>query len=182
MKNRLLVTNYPISLIRAAAFTVFIGGLAFAGSVNAASTDMSNPPESATDQASAPPKQDHKMDHSAQAMAQHVEARIKTLHDKLSITGPQETKWEVVAQTMRDNETNISQLIEARHKNVQGMTAIDDLQSYESITQAHVDGLKNLIPAFQSLYGDMSDDQKEKADKVFGSFEGHRADKSAKKS
>jgi len=44
---------------------------------------------------------------------------------------------------------------------------VDDLQSYAAIADAHADGLKKLIPAFQALYTAMSDDQKKTADMLF---------------
>ncbi len=106
-------------------------------------------------------------------MKEHVETRIKTLHDKLMITPDQESAWSDVAKAMRDNETQIGDLIKQRHENAGNLTAVEDLQSYQAIAQAHADGLKNVISAFSSLYDSMSDDQKKNADKVFGTFEGH---------
>jgi len=158
------MSNKPASTIRIAALAALIGGFSFMSPLSTASA--ATPSE--------------KMGHSSQAMAQHVEDRIKTLHDKLDITSTQEAKWGDVAQAMRDNETTISQLIQARHQDPANMTAVDDLQSYERIAQAHVDGLQKLIPTFQALYNDMSDDQKKDADKAFSHFEGH-GDMSAKK-
>jgi len=110
-----------------------------------------------------------------------VEQRIKTLHAKLKITPDEENDWMTVAQTMRENEAEMAGLIDARHQNPQSMTAIDDLQSYQKITQAHADGLNKMISSFQTLYHDMPDAQKENADQVFGSFEGHGASNGHKK-
>jgi IS30 family transposase len=121
------------------------------------------------------------MDRGPQAMARHVEERIKTLHEKLGITSEQEEMWGDVAQTMRDNEATIATLVETRHKNAKDMNAIDDLKSYEEITQAHADGIKKLIVSFETLYAEMSDPQKKVADDAFGLFEGRRGNKAAKK-
>ena len=104
---------------------------------------------------------------------EHVEARIKTLHDKLGITAEQEDQWKNVADTMRQNEQAIHNLIKERHENGANMSAVDDLRSYQSIAKEHVEGLDKLIPVFESLYDTMSDTQKANADKVFGKFEGH---------
>jgi hypothetical protein len=111
---------------------------------------------------------------------EEVETRIKTLHDKLGITPDQEDSWKAVAETMRDNEKNIHGLIKDRHENHEGMTAVDDLKSYEAIAKEHVDGLERLIPNFETLYDSMSDAQKANADKVFGKFEGHEPHKGGK--
>ncbi|HEU0117296.1 MAG TPA: Spy/CpxP family protein refolding chaperone [Alphaproteobacteria bacterium] len=117
-------------------------------------------------------------------MREHVEERIKTLHDKLGITKDQEPQWTDVAQAMRDSEANVVSLIQERHQNRTTMNAIDDMDSYQKIAQAHADGLKNVNASFASLYGNFTDQQKQNADKVFGSYEGmgpahHHAKKSA---
>jgi hypothetical protein len=50
------------------------------------------------------------------------------------------------------------------------LSAVDDLKTYQDFTKAHLDGLKNLTSAFESLYDSMSADQKKNADQVFHSF------------
>lgn len=102
-----------------------------------------------------------------------IEAHIKHLHDKLKITAEQETQWQAVADTMRDNEKAIHALIAERHAQVKTLSAVDDLESYEKIADQHTEGLKKLIPAFKDLYATMSDAQKKNADTVFGRYEGH---------
>jgi protein CpxP len=96
-----------------------------------------------------------------------VEARINYLHAKLKITSAQEEQWKSVAQVMRDNADKLSTLAKERSKSEKTMTAIDNLKSYAEIAEAHEDGTKKLIPAFQSLYNNMSDDQKKAADAEF---------------
>jgi hypothetical protein len=112
--------------------------------------------------------------HGPAAMAAQVESRIKTLHAKLKITPDQESDWNDFAQAMRDNEANMSQMIQERHQKGATLSAVDDLQSYQKIAQAHADGMTKLISAFEPLYDSMSDEQKKNADEVFGRFEGHR--------
>jgi hypothetical protein len=173
--------NLPASLFRIVVMAAFVGGLGFSG---ASYADTPDQPQTTMDQTS-PMLKLHgdgaKMRHDQKAMEQHVEQRIKTLHDKLDIAPAQEAKWADVAQTMRDNEASIDQLVKQRSENRKTMNAIDDLQSYEAIAEAHADGLKKMIPVFQTLYADMSDGQKKKADEAFGRFEGYRGGKSAKK-
>lgn len=113
-----------------------------------------------------------KKDH-VEEMKAHVEMRIKTLHDKLKITSEQETAWSGVADAMRENETTIGGLIHERHEHPKNLTAVDDLENYQKIAQAHADGLGKVVTAFKSLYNTLSDAQKKNADIVFGSFEGH---------
>ncbi len=99
--------------------------------------------------------------------ADRVEARIKELHTKLNITPAQEGPWNNVVQVMRDNAKTMEALIKGRTEKAGTMTAIDDLKSYSAIAEAHADGLKKFIPAFEPLYAGMSDAQKKSADKLF---------------
>lgn len=101
------------------------------------------------------------------AKAVHVEARIKELHAKLKITPEQEKQWDVVTQAMRDNAKTMDELIKARTEKAKTMTAIEDLKSYGEIVQAHADGIRKFIAAFDPLYAGMSDAQQKEADKLF---------------
>jgi hypothetical protein len=111
-----------------------------------------------------------------EAKGETVEQRIRTLQRALKITSDQEPKWNAVAQTMRENAINMDTLIaENRKTPPQDMTAVDDLKSYQKHAQAHVDGLKNLIASFATLYAAMPDDQKRIADDVFRTSERERS-------
>jgi hypothetical protein len=107
------------------------------------------------------------------AKLDHIEKRISSLHGKLHITAAQETQWATVAQAMRDNAESMDALIKDRSANAEAMTAIDSLRSYQKLAEAHEDGLKKFIPAFQSLYDKMSKDQQKTADAAFRSHGSH---------
>lgn len=103
--------------------------------------------------------------------AETVEQRIATLHTSLKITADEEANWKPVAQAMRDNAAAMEKLAATKTAQApQAMSAVDDLKSYEVFAQAHVDGLKNLISSFQTLYAAFPDAQKRIADGVFQSF------------
>lgn len=143
-------------LMRTVALVAILGSLvACASSTNVASTESSAVPGK------------------FESMDDRVENRIKTLHEKLEITGDQEEAWNQVAQTMRDNESTMKALFQARHRNSKTMTAVQDLESYKQMEQARVDSLGRIIVAFEPLYGVMSDDQKKNADQLFSHFEMH---------
>ncbi len=97
------------------------------------------------------------------------------LHKALKITADEETNWAAVAQAMRDNDAAMHSLVaEGQETKAVRVSAVDDLRRYEKFTQAHVDGLKNLIASFETLYNAMPDSQKATADEVFQRF-GHKA-------
>jgi uncharacterized membrane-anchored protein YhcB (DUF1043 family) len=98
-----------------------------------------------------------------------VEARITHLHKELKITQDQESDWNALAQDMRDNARQMSGLLAERASagKSKPMNAVDNLKSYEKITDAHAEGLKKITPDFEKLYNEMSPSQKKTADTVF---------------
>ncbi len=96
-----------------------------------------------------------------------VEARIAQLHQQLQITPQEETQWGQVAQAMRDDASQMDQLIMERQSQQDTMSAVDDLNSYARLAQAHADGVKQMVAVFTPLYSSMSDAQKKMADEVF---------------
>jgi protein CpxP len=117
----------------------------------------------------------HQVAHRTAAQAREtVENRITSLHGELKITLDQESKWAAVAQVMRDNEADMQRLIAQRRAEApRAFTAVEDLKTYERFTQEHVNGLKNLISSFETLYASMPPSQQAVADHVFMHF-GHR--------
>jgi protein CpxP len=96
-----------------------------------------------------------------------VEEQIKSLHAKLKINPDEETKWAVVAKTMRESAKDLDTVIDKRKATHDTASAVDDLTAYGDIAQAHADGVKKLASAFAPLYAAMPDDQKRTADEVF---------------
>jgi hypothetical protein len=112
--------------------------------------------------------QTHAAEAATATKGETVEQRIVTLHAALKITPDEDAKWNAVAQAMRENASNMDQIVaENRKMAPQDMSAVDDLKAYQKFAQAHVDGLKNLISSFTALYSAMPDAQKKVADTVF---------------
>ena len=93
--------------------------------------------------------------------------RIKDMHNHLKILAPQEGQWAVVAKVMLDNAKVMDTLTQVRYDHAKTMTAVDDLNSYGEIAEAHAVGIKRLVPAFTALYAGMTDAQKKAADELF---------------
>jgi hypothetical protein len=106
-----------------------------------------------------------------------VEQQIKDLHAKLKISPAEETQWAVVAKTMRDSAKDLDTVIDKRKSSHESATAVDDLNAYGDVAQAHADAVKKLASAFSPLYASMADDQKKTADDVFA----HREHRHGKK-
>jgi len=98
-----------------------------------------------------------------------VEMRIRELHRRLKITDTQKAQWDALAQVMRDNAQKMADLEKQRAADAKSMTAVDVVKSYAEVIDAHEDGMKKFIPAFEDLYNSMSDSQKKIADSMFRS-------------
>jgi periplasmic protein CpxP/Spy len=151
---------------------VLVSTFVFGGAVAQSADQPASPQASADSSSSAMAAADAKRDGA-------VEKHIKELYVTLKITPAEEAQWNEVAATMRENAKDLDRAIDKRVANAASATAIDDLNSYAAIAQAHANGVKKLASAFSGLYSVMSDAQKKEADQVF-SHRGHDAGKVAK--
>ncbi len=102
-----------------------------------------------------------------------VDQRIIAMRAALKITPAEEPAWQNVANVMRSNDAAMKKLAADRRAQSGGhLSAVDDLKTYEAFNQAHLDGLKDLIASFETLYNSMPDAQKANADLVMVRF-GH---------
>jgi periplasmic protein CpxP/Spy len=139
---------------------VLVSTFAF-GAAYAQTPDQSANPDTVADASrTAMSKSDAKRD---AAVEQHIVA----LHAELKITPAEEPQWKGVADTMRENARDLDRAIDKRDAAAASATAIDDLNSYAAVAQAHADNVKKLAIAFSGLYSVMSDHQKKEADEVF---------------
>ena len=102
------------------------------------------------------------------ASVDRVEDQITNLHAKLKIAPEQEILWGDMAKVMRENGKKMRDGVAERTAKLKTMNAVDDLKSYQMITDEHADGLKRLVPSFEALYTKMSPAQQKNADHVFG--------------
>ncbi len=98
---------------------------------------------------------------------ERTDARIKDLEMALKITPAQQESWTALTQVMKDNAKTLEDLIKARADKSKNMNAVEDLKSYLRFSETNVEGLKKFIPAFETLYNSMSDEQKKNADALF---------------
>jgi len=96
-----------------------------------------------------------------------VEEHINKLRQELKITPDEERDWNSVAKTMRENAKDLDRVIDKREASVGSATAVEDLNSYAEVAQAHAAAVKRLADTFSALYSEMSDSQKKTADQVF---------------
>lgn len=158
------MSQFRQSLLSAGAALVLAGSVLLAA------------PAFAEDAAPTPmPPQHHQgmKHHAMKPSPDMVEARITKLHDQLKITPAQEDKFNALAQVMRDNRTAHDALVDQKIQAEKTQTALDDLQAYAQIAQAHADGVKKLADAFGALYATLSPDQQKAADEAFRAHKRH---------
>ena len=159
---------WPAPFARSVAIAALMGATMLAAPLTAARADGVNNAPMQLAQATAP--QNHAAAGATQMKGETVEQRIANLHTALKITPDEEGNWKGVAQAMRDNAAATQKLVAERSGQApQSISAVDDLKTYEKFAQAHVDGLKDLTSAFETLYKSMPDSQKKVADQVFQS-------------
>jgi periplasmic protein CpxP/Spy len=98
---------------------------------------------------------------------ERVERRIRELHAQLRITPAEQQQWDQFANVMRENARDMDQLFIQRAQQLDSMSALQNMQSYEQIADAHAQHLQKLVAAFQTLYDAMPDQQKQLADQAF---------------
>lgn len=109
-----------------------------------------------------------------------LDERIQTMHQRLHITPEQEGAWNGFAQVMRDNANAIEQDYRQRSDTLGNLSAADNLRNYARIEQDRAQGVQRLSAAFDTLYGQLSDQQKKTADAMFRHYDmndhhgGHR--------
>lgn len=143
----------------ASAAATLIGAIVIASPLFAASGEVLA--QASSQQAMAAPASE------SATSASTVEARIRDLHRKLHITDAQKPQWDALVAVMRDNAKAMTDLQKERAADAQSMSAVDVVKSYESVIQAHEDGMKKFVPPFEALYNSMSDAQKKTADSLF---------------
>jgi periplasmic protein CpxP/Spy len=98
---------------------------------------------------------------------ERVEHRINELHAQLRITPAERPQWDKFAEVMRENARDMDQAFIRRSQQFQSMNALQNMQSYLQIADAHAQHLQKLVPAFEDLYNAMPEQQKRIADQVF---------------
>ena len=153
-----------ISLRHAVLASVFLAfsGLGTAGAFAAPNNPMAVQPSGMPDHKPAPA-----VSADARTMMQRVEKRIAELHTGLHVTAAQQPQWDAFVTVMRDNARQLDANVITDANTLAKMTAVEQMQAYAKITDQHATDVRNLVPAFASLYDTMSPEQKLNADNYF---------------
>ena len=101
---------------------------------------------------------------------EQAESKIADLHSRLKIAPDQESKWKPVAETMRENAQAMDAAIGEREAAWKTMGVVDDLKSYERMSNTYAKGLTKLVGVFEPFYNSLTPEQKKVADAEFGGY------------
>jgi len=108
---------------------------------------------------------------------QRVEEHTKELRAQLRITPAEQPQWEQFANVMRENARAMDQVFAQRMQQYPTMNALQNMQSYERVAEAHAQHVQRLVTAFVNLYNAMPEQQKQLTDQVFRANAGANAQK-----
>ena len=105
----------------------------------------------------------------------HVDQRIEAMRTALHISGNENQAFNRFAQVMHENASAMSKLVQQRASELQSMSALDNMRSYEKLANQHAEDVRRLTAAFQTLYEQLTPEQKQQADQMFRQQANERA-------
>lgn len=105
------------------------------------------------------------MKHEPARMAAMAEGRLAYLKAMLKITDSQNEAWTAYADAVK---ARVAAMQEAREKMTNGGNAIERMDARIKRMETMVASMKDLKPATEKLYAQLTDDQKETADQLIG--------------
>ncbi len=96
-----------------------------------------------------------------------IDRRVSTLHTNSRITPEQEPAWSGCAAVMRENARKMDDSVRDRARIELSMTALDFMRSCAQFSMRHAADMRNLVPAFETLYRATTEPRKHTADQVF---------------
>lgn len=104
----------------------------------------------------------------AEAPPSDNQGEIAELRRRLNISAAQQPQFDALAKVMRQNEEEMTKL--AAQQSQRGKAnAVEAVRSAQQFAQAEAEGLGRMLPALETLYGTLSEQQKRAADQVFAS-------------
>lgn len=98
---------------------------------------------------------------------ERTEQRIADLQAQLLITVEQQKAFDDLASVMRENAKLAKANWEKWYKDSGKLNAVDSLKAHASMSQLRAKSMERLVAVFDTLYKQLSDDQKKIADEVF---------------
>ena len=95
-----------------------------------------------------------------------VESQLGDIKKRLNITAAQQSQFDQFAAVVKQNAQAMQSLMQSAGQNAQ-QNAVEGLRTAANFAQTEADNLKRLVPALETLYASLSDQQKRAADQLF---------------
>ncbi len=95
-----------------------------------------------------------------------VEAQLGDIKKRLNITAAQQPQFEQFASVVKQNAKAMEALMQTAAQGAE-KGAVEGLRTAATFAQTEADNLKRLLPALESLYTSLTDQQKRTADQLF---------------
>jgi protein CpxP len=95
-----------------------------------------------------------------------VDAKLAEVKKQLAITPAQQPHFDRFADIVKQNAQAIEALVQTAQQTAQ-RDAVEGLRTAANFAQTEADNLKRLVPALESLYASLTDQQKRTADRIF---------------
>lgn len=102
----------------------------------------------------------------AQPAGSPVDSRLAEIKKQLNITAAQQPQFEQFASVVKQNAQSMETLMQKAEQSSQP-NAVEGLRTAANFAETEAENLKRLVPALESLYGTLSDQQKRAADRLF---------------
>ncbi|MGE3279660.1 MAG: Spy/CpxP family protein refolding chaperone [Alphaproteobacteria bacterium] len=95
-----------------------------------------------------------------------VDAKLAEIKQRLNITAAQQPQFESFANVVKQNAQAMEVLMQKAQKDAR-QNAVESLRMAASFAQTEADNLKRLVPALETLYASLLEQQKQTADRLF---------------
>ncbi len=101
-------------------------------------------------------------------MRGRMQHRLQALHDRLGITPAQQPQWDAVMATLRENMQALRASPAVQAMRSGQLTGVQALRAGADVARQRADGMQRMIPPVESLYGTLSPEQRQVADREIG--------------
>lgn len=99
-----------------------------------------------------------------------AQQRLTELHNTLGITASEQPAWNQFAETALGNARTLDELYRQRAETLPSMNAVQNMRSFAQIESQKAANVQRALPAFESLYAELTPGQRQAADQTFRNY------------
>jgi hypothetical protein len=99
-----------------------------------------------------------------------AQQHLTELRNILGITASEQPAWNQFAETALGNARTLDQLYRQRAETLPSMNAVQNMRSFAQIESQKASNVQRALPAFESLYAELTPGQRQAADQVLRNY------------